>query len=131
MFEKAIFNKYRFSTPKGNLTTEDVCDLPLTSKSGCSLDDLARSLNKQIRELKEESFVTVRSTSTTELETKLEIVKRVIQVRLEAIEKRRNMAKNKEKKERYLRLIADKENDAAAGLSIEELRKLVDEIEVE
>ncbi|MCP4374004.1 MAG: hypothetical protein GY797_38755 [Deltaproteobacteria bacterium] len=125
MFEIASRRKLRFPTRKGNLTAEDLWDLPLTSKNGASLDNLAKSLNKEIKETDEESFVEAKSTVSKDLETKFAIVKRVIVVRLEQVEKRKNAKVAKEKREQILRLIADKENDQLASKSLEELKALL------
>jgi hypothetical protein len=126
-FEKASKMKYRFTTRKGNLTTEDLWDLPLTSNSGVSLDDLAKALNKEIKENAEESFVLTKTTSNKDLETKFSIVKRVIEVRLEEIETRKTAAARKAKKEQLLQLIYDKENAALSNKSIDELRAMLEE----
>jgi hypothetical protein len=126
-FEKASKMKYRFTTRKGNLTTEDLWDLPLTSESGVSLDDLAKALNKEIKENAEESFVLTKTTSNKDLETKFSIVKRVIEVRLEEIETRKTAAARKAKKEQLLQLIYDKENAALSNKSIDELRAMLEE----
>lgn len=126
MFEIASQKKFRFVTRKGNITAEDVWDLPLNDNSGASLNDLAKSLNREIKDNAEESFVETKSPSNKDLETKFSIVKRVIEVRLEKIEKRKTASVAKEKKEQVLRLIADKENDVLAGKSIEELRAMLD-----
>jgi len=126
LFEVATKKKLRFVTRKGNLTAEDLWDLPLTSKTNASLDNLAKSLNKEIKESAEESFVEAKSAVSKDLETKFAIVKRVIEVRLESANKMKLAHKAKEKREQILRLIADKENDALAGKSIEELKALLD-----
>jgi len=58
LFETASKNKLRFSSIKGNLTTEDLWDLPLTSKSGrICLDNIAKQLYKELKDSTEESFV--------------------------------------------------------------------------
>jgi len=67
MFEKASRSKLRFMSTKGLLTVEDLWDIPLTSKNGVSLDDIAKSLHKQIKESEETSFVEEVSKKNTEL----------------------------------------------------------------
>ena len=58
MLEKALINNYRYPTTVGNVTTEDLFGLPLTSKTGKpNLDDTAKSINKLLKDTEEESFV--------------------------------------------------------------------------
>ena len=70
LFEKANKLKVRFETNKGNVTTEDLWDMPLVSTTGFSLDAIAISLNRKLKETEEESFVAKRSKSNTLLELK-------------------------------------------------------------
>lgn len=128
MFEIASQKKLRFATMKGGITTEDLWDLPLTSTVGPSLENIWQDLNKKIKEAdSNESPFGVKSTTDRDLETKFSIVKRVIEVRLKMAEARKNAVVKKEKNEQILRLIYDKENDALAGKSIEDLRKMLDD----
>jgi hypothetical protein len=57
LFEKATMKKLRFDTAKGSLSVEQIWELPFTSASGVSLDDLAKKYSKMIKEGREESFV--------------------------------------------------------------------------
>ncbi len=129
MFELACQDKLRFTVQGmgGNLTTEDLFDLPLTNANGVSLDSIAITLNKAIKETAEgESFVKTKSKTNKELETKFAIVKRVIEIRLTSAEAKQNAAAKKEKNEQIMRLIADKENDELKGKSLEELKGMLD-----
>ena len=56
LFEIASRNKLRVPTTKGDLTVEQLWDLPLKSANGLSLDSIAIALNKQL-ESKATSFV--------------------------------------------------------------------------
>ena len=126
-FETSAQKKYRFETSVGNITTEDVWDLPLESDRGISLDALAKSLNQKIKDSAEESFVKQQPTINKHLQIKMDIVKRVIEVKLDLAEKKRNARKAKERKQQILQLIADKENDALSSLSLKDLRKMLDD----
>ena len=48
LFEIASRNKLRVPTTKGDLTVEQLWDLPLKSANGLSLDSIAIALNKQL-----------------------------------------------------------------------------------
>lgn len=125
MFEKASRQKLRFETSRGMVTTEDLWDMPLTGTTGFSLDGLAKRLNKAVKESADESFVVKKKRASAVLELKFEIVKRVIEVKLEDIERKEKAAENRVKKERILDIIADKEDDELKGESITKLKKMV------
>jgi len=122
MFEIAAAAKLRFNTPMkgGNMTAEDLFDLSLPG-----LNKIAKSLNKQIKETSEETFIGDKSTVDKELETKFSIVKRVIEIRLAARDAIENAKEVKDFNEQIKRLIHDKENDELKGKSIEELKGLM------
>lgn len=128
MFEKASRDKYRFRTTKGIILTEDLWDLPLIHKVHSSLDDVARTLNKALKESEEESFVEKKSSINEILELKLSIVKYIIKVKLEEKEQAENVVLVKAKKEKILNILADKEDDTLKGKSAEDLKKMLNEL---
>ena len=81
MFEKASRIKLRFSPMRGGLTVEDLWDLPLQSEKNISLDMIAKSINKHLKETAEESFVEEKSSANSILELSLNIIKHIISVR--------------------------------------------------
>lgn len=126
MFEKATRLKLRFNTPLGILSTEDLWDLPLEQVPG-SLDNLAKNLNKTIKEEDEESFVTKKTVTDTILHLKFEIVKHVINVKLEERDERKKALETKAKREKIMALIEEKQDDELKGKDLEELRALLKE----
>jgi len=130
MFEKASRLKLRFDTPQGSLTVEELWELPLTSKPGkANLDDIARGLNRLLREAgDDESFVkatAVRGASETN-KLRFELVKYVIQVRLAESEALSKAQANRAQKHRILELIAQKQDAALSEKSIEDLTAMVE-----
>ncbi len=123
LFEKAAKLKLRFTTIRGQITTEDLFDMPLTGEF--SLNSLAQDLNRKVKASAEESFVVKKNKADVVLELKFEIVKRVIEVGLDAVDKAKNAASNKIQKENILGIIADKENEDLKGESITKLKKMV------
>ena len=117
-FEKASRLKLRFKTSVGSIATEDLWDVTLES-----LNTLAKSLNKELKDAQEESFIGTRSKANTILELKFEIVKYVIKVKLEEAETRKNAADKKAAKEKIMELINRKKDEALSSKSIEELEK--------
>lgn len=127
MFEKAARLKLRFDSPQGQLSVEDIWDLPLTSATNrANLDDVARKLSKQVKEAETESFVIKPAKANEATVLKFDIVKHIIEVRLAENEAAATARANKEKKQQLLSLIAQKENEQLAGQSIEDLRKMVE-----
>lgn len=126
LFEPASRNKYRFETPQGEITTEDLWDLPLSSaRAGrANLDDIAIGLNRQIQDQGTTSFVKKATPVRESLQNKLDLVLYVIGVlQSEATEAETKRA-NAQKKAQVLELIANKENESLSGKSIEELQAL-------
>ena len=129
IFEQAFRLKLRFDSPKGQLTVEDLWDVPLTSATGkANLDDIARSLNKLIKECADEvSFVTPTAPSANvDLRLGFEIVKYVIGVRVKERDEAKQAEDRKAKKQQLMALIDRKVNMELEGKSLEELRSMVD-----
>ncbi len=121
MFETATRMKLRFATVLGLITTEDLWDLPLTSGKA-NLDDVAKTISKELRET-EESFVT-KTRADKVLELKLDIVKYVISVKLDEIAEAEDAAELKRKKDLLIDAIDAKETEELIdGKSAKELRK--------
>ena len=123
IFEQASRTKLRFPSSRGELTVEQLWDLPLQSKSGFDLDTIAKAVNKDLKSRGEESFV---STSTdpvkTTLELSLEILKHIIQSKQEENSARLNEAKVRQERERIAGLIDKKQNEALEGETLEQLQ---------
>ncbi len=126
IFEKASKSKLRFETSKGHLTTEDLWDLSLQS-----LDGLAKSVNKKLKEDSEESFISAKSTSNTELELKMEIIKRVIEVKLSEKEAALKRSEKSAQKRFLEDLLEKKKTEKLEGLSVEEIQEQLKSLESE
>ncbi len=130
IFERAIRRKLRFSTNRGDLTTEQLFDLPLISNDSFDLDNVARDISRELRDINEGSFVNAKpDPRKTELELQLEIVKHAIeskQADIAAAEKRQATV---EKRRRLVDALAAKEGEELAGKSREELLKELEELD--
>jgi len=116
LFITAARKKYRFDTTKGQVTVEDLFDLNLTS-----LDAIAVALDDKIQTLGRKSFIAKRSSSTTEVNNKLDIVKYVIETKQEEAAERERRA-SVEAELAYLQSIKEKKMiDKDHNLSLEEL----------
>jgi hypothetical protein len=129
IFEQASRQKARFASIKGEITTEQLWDLPLQSKSGFDLDTVAKNVNAELKGVTEESFVaTTSNPAKATLELKLEIVKHVIAVRLAENEAQRSAAAKAAEKQRLLDILAKKEDQALEGLTPEQIRERINQL---
>lgn len=126
MFEKCSRLKVRFDTNKGQLSIEDLWDLPLTSGTGkANLDDVARELYNQLKGDSSVSFVEKDKKSDPVLQLKFDVIKHVIDVRVAENETQRQARANAEKKQRLLAIIADKEQESVKSMSLDDLKAMV------
>ena len=129
MFESATRLKVKFETTKGMITVEDLWDIPLTSRTtGFSLDDIAKNLNKQVKESAEESFVVKKSTKNETLELKFEIIKYIIKRRLEEREAANNELAKATQKEKLLQLLSEKKDENLKSKTVEEIEQMLKEL---
>lgn len=126
MIEKATRIKLRFETVRGEVGIEDIWDMPLTSKNGFSLDDLAKDLYRKVKGNEEGSFVTKKSSKNELLELRFEIVKYIISVKIKEKEEKENATKLKAEKERLIALYKKKKDGKDEELSIDELKAKID-----
>jgi hypothetical protein len=123
LFERAARNKFRYTSPIGPLSTEQLFDLPLTGR-GANLDNIARQVNSELQAESEQSFVATKPSAIKgELEAKLEIVKAVIARKIAAAEATATRAAKADKRRRILDALDQKENEALTTASREELLK--------
>ena len=124
IFEQATRRAIRFESVKGDLSVEQLWDLPLQSRNQFDLDTVAKTVNRQLNAVTEESFVSVRENPAKEtLSLKLEIVKHIISVKLQEAEEARNRANKASEKEKLLRLLDEKQNEALRALTPEEIQE--------
>lgn len=128
MFEQASRQAVRFDSPKGQLTTEDLWSLPLTSQTGkANLDDIARELYRQLT-TESVSFVNEPSAPNALLQLKLDIVKHIINVRKNEAEAERTRKANADRRQQILQIINERETDDLRNKDLDELRKLVNSL---
>ena len=123
MFERASRGAYRYNTVVGNITTEDLWSLPLTSKNKANLDDAAKAVNSEINSMQEDSFVTVNANSNKLgiLNDKLDILKYIISVRQQENTDVRNAAARAAEKQTLIGILERKQQGELEELSVAEL----------
>lgn len=123
IFEYAARNKVRFPF-RGLISVEDLWDLSLAN-----LDSIYKSLNKQAKQSDEESLLSTKTNVDTELDIKINIVKYIVSTKLEERRTRENETMKKIQKQKIMSAIAAKEDEALQNSSIEDLKKMLNNIE--
>jgi hypothetical protein len=124
LFERASRARLRFETPRGTATLDDLWSLPLQSRVSTSpnLDDIAMALSKQLRTSTEPvSFVEPDRRSDPMIQLAFDVVKRIIEVRVEERKVAELRTQAKERDQKILAILNDKENEGLRGKSAEEL----------
>jgi len=106
------------------VSVEDLYDLSVTN-----LDAVFKVLNSQLKQVQEESLLNVKSKQDKELDTKIEIVKYIVKVKLEEDNARLKAKERKEQKQKILEIMAVKQDQSLQNKSIEELTKMLDELD--
>ena len=122
MFEVAVRSKFRFPF-KGLISIEDLYDLNVKS-----LDSVFKTLNSELKQVKEESLLEVKTKQDQELDTKIEIVKYIVQTKLEEEQLRLKVRDQKEKKQKIMEILSAKQDESLQNKSIDELRSMLDEL---
>ncbi len=123
MFEKAAQMKLRFNTVRGNISCEDLFDMNLEGEF--SLNAIAQDLDSNISKKGVKNFVTKAKTTNRIDELRFNIVKHVIEIRLDDIEANETSAANKAQKQKILGIIDGKKDEALAEMSVKDLKKMV------
>ena len=123
IFEMATRNKFRFPY-KGLISVEDLWDL-----GQVQLDSIYKNLNKEIKQIQEESLLSAKNSEDAELQAKIDIVKHIFTVKQQEAIQRSIDAENADKKCRIMEILAQKQDDSLMGKSEDELRKMLKELE--
>lgn len=130
LFEIASRKAYRFQSNRGDLTTEQLWELPLTSRGGFDLDSVAKAVNAELKSVTEESFVATRvNPRKGDLETKLDVLKYIIAVKIAEAEAVTARVAKQEKRAKILDALAAKENEELTQASKDDLLKQLAELD--
>lgn len=122
IFEVATRQKYRFPY-KGNISVEDIWDLPVTA-----LDSIFKVLNAKAKQAQEESLLESKTKEDEETEIKIQIVRHIVGVKQAEELERKKAKENKEMKQRLLEIKASREDKRLEGLSDADLDKMISEL---
>lgn len=123
IFEMATRNKFRFPY-KGLISVEDLWDL-----GQVQLDSVYKNLNKEIKQIQEESLLSAKNSEDAELQAKIDIVEYIFTVKQKEAIQRSIDAENAVKKRHIMEILAQKQDDSLMGKSEDELRKMLKELE--
>lgn len=123
IFEYATRNKVRFSF-RGLISVEDLWDLSLTN-----LDSIYKELNKQSKQSEEESLLNIKTQEDELLNVQIKIVKHIVSVKLAEKEAREKASAKKAQKQKIMSIIAAKQDEALQNSSIDDLQKMLDELD--
>lgn len=122
MFETATRKKFRFPY-KGTVSVEDLWDLSVRE-----LDGIFKTLNAKVKQANEESLLTVRSTADTDMQTMIDIIKHIVDVKLAEQAARELAADKRAKKQRIMEIMSQKQDADLQNKSMDELESLLKEM---
>ena len=128
VFEVAVRNKLRFDF-KGSQSVEDLWDLSVQD-----LDSIFKGLSAKLKQASEESLLVAGGKKTkdaTETETKIEIIKRIVEVKLAEKAAKDRAKENKAKKDQLLAVLKRKQDQSVENMSEDDIKKLINEIDAD
>jgi hypothetical protein len=123
IFELASRQKTRFETIRGNISSEQLWDLPLTSKSGIDLDTIGQVVVAQLESTTTRSLVNAAPhPREADLNLQLALIKHVIAYKQEANAAALAKSKKTEERNRLIELLGKKQDAALEQLSEAEIK---------
>ena len=130
IFEYATRSKLRFASIRGELSVEQLWDVPLRSRDDFNLNIIAKAASKSLKEISEENFVeTSKTAEHARREAAMETVKYVIDTRLAEEEDAKTRAAKKQEKQKLLSILAEKQDGKLSELSEKELQQRIAALE--
>lgn len=123
LIEKAVLNNWFFSTRQGQMTVQDLNQLPLqtSSQNKASLENVAQALFEQIDTSSKVSFVDDVPPAQTELTERLDLVKQLIARKKAQNAAAADASARAKEKQKLLGLLADRKDAELSSLSVAEL----------
>jgi len=109
---------------RGIISVEDVWDLNVKD-----LDSIFKTLNSQLKQVKEESLLETRTKEDQELDMKIEIIKYIVKVKLEEENIRLKAKEQKEKKQKIMEILSTKQDQDLQNKTVEELTNMLNELD--
>ncbi len=130
IFEQATRKALRFASPQGDLTVEDLWNLPLKSEklARASLNQVAQAVDSQVSVSQAKNFVDDATPVCVDDMLKLDVVKHIIAVKKAENEAKVSAAARAAEKTKLLGLLAEKQDADLKGLSTAEILKRIEEL---
>lgn len=122
IFEIATRTKMRFPF-KGQISVEDLWDLSVKD-----LDAIYKTLNAQAKKSQEESLLTTKTKEDETVSVQIEIVKYIVTTKLAEAEAVKKSIELKEKKQKIMKIMSAKQDEALHNMSVDELQKMLDSL---
>ena len=129
LYREATREGWRFPSMRGQLTVEDLWKMKLASRDGFDLDNVAIALNRELKSYEEESFVKPRTKETSSIRKRLELVKDIIETKLNEAKKAEERLAKEERRKKLLEIIAKKQDSELEEKSLEDLKAELAELE--
>ena len=123
LFEVATRSKMRFPF-KGQISVEDLWDLRVED-----LDSVFKTLNSRVKQAKEDSLLDTKTKADEILDIQIEIVKYIFTTKSDEAAARAKAKERKEQKQKIMSIMASKQEEALQNKSIEELEKMLNELD--
>ena len=123
VFEVATRSKMRFPF-KGQISVEDLWDLRVED-----LDSVFKTLNSKVKQAKEDSLLDTKTKADEILDIQIEIVKYIFTTKSDEAAARAKAKERKEQKQKIMSIMASKQEEALQSKSIEELEKMLNELD--
>lgn len=124
MFEKASRMKLRFVCGKGDVSVEELWDLNLTT-----LDNIAKSVKREMVGEEEESFIPNKNKKQSNNSLRLDILKHIIATKVDEDNKKSDRAKRLAELAQLKELAAAKQNEKLASQSLDDILKQIQAME--
>jgi hypothetical protein len=129
IFEYATRNKLRFASIRGQLSVEQLWDIPLRSQDDFNLNAIAKIISKALKDTEENFVETSKTAEHARREAAIEIVKYVIETKLNEEKVAASRAAKKQEKEKLLAILAEKQDGRLSELSEKELQRRIAALE--
>lgn len=127
MFEQATRKQYRYPTTRGFVTTEQLWEMPLQSKTGFDLDTTARTINANLKAQSEESFVeSSTNTAAKQFQELLDIVVHIIKVKKTENAEAAALATKKAERARLVEILHVRNQQELMTKSPAEIQAMID-----
>lgn len=123
MFETATREMFRFPF-RGLVSVEDLWCLSIEQ-----LDSIFKVLNSRLKQRQEESLLDVKTEEDSKLEMKIDIVKYIVKVKLKEQESRVKAQEKKEKRQKILEILSEKQDQDLYNKSTDELESMLNELD--